>query len=152
MSSNIKLDNKILKENNNLIIHCPDCKKEYPAPFPGLYRCASCYCKFLITDSPLNIKIIPYFDEMNFEPFFIMLVVLGVVLLGVSKDVSLSFSSRLTLFSAILIFIYALYQGVGILCRKYQYVDRFFRKCSRIHDKNYIDSNTLIRIDDPNIK
>lgn len=127
-------------------INCPDCDKAFEKPEPGQYRCPSCYCKLSVGyDS--EVTIIPYFNEMNIEPFIVMLGVLGVVLLVAAGDHYMSFSDRLSLFTIIMISVYGIYRLVGYFCSKKRGVDRFFRRWSRTYEENYKDPDTLIRIE-----
>ena len=127
-------------------IICPDCEKEFKKPEPGLYRCPVCYCKFSM-EYDSEVKIIPYFSEMNLEPFIVMLGVLGMVLLVAAGDNFLSFGDRLSLFSMIMIAVYGFYRLIGYFCLKKRGVDRFFRRWSRTHEENFKDADTLIRVE-----
>lgn len=127
-------------------ITCPDCEKEFDKPEPGQYRCPTCYCKFSMEDDS-EIKIIPYFSEMNLEPFIVMLGVLGIVLLVAAGDNFMPFNERLSLFSIIMLAVYGLYRLIGYFCLKKRGVDRFFRRWSRTHEANFKDEETLIQLE-----
>ena len=107
-------------------MNCPDCQKEYPSQEKGKYQCVQCYVKFTV-DQAGSVKIIPFFDEMHFQPILIMLGILGSVLVFAVDDSFMSFSDRLSYFGMFVLVTLGVYQGVNWLCHRYRKVDRFFR-------------------------
>lgn len=112
------------------IINCPDCEKEHPRPKPGAYKCDQCFCKFIVEEDK-SLKIVPFFDELDFTPILIMLGVLGLVLLVAMGDQYMPFMERLQFF---LIFVAVVWGGFKLSqwsCRRYRGFDRFCRRISR---------------------
>ncbi len=126
--STSQLDDTPKKTGNT--INCPDCEMEHKRPQPGAYKCTQCFCKFTV-EPDQSIKIIPFFDEMKFEPIMVMLAVLGLVLLVAMGDKYMSFTERLNFYLLFVAVVYGVYKISQILCRRYRGVDRFFRKISR---------------------
>ena len=90
-------------------------------------------------------EIIPFFDEMNLGPIYVMLLVLGVVLLAAMGDRIMSFYQRLNLFVLIAILAVGSFKLLNWLCRRYRGVDRFFRRGTR--PPHLTDPEALIKID-----
>lgn len=125
-------------------VNCPDCQAEYPRPRPGSYKCAQCFCKFVVAEDQ-SLKIVPFFDEMKLEPILVMLAILGLILLVAVGDAFMPFGQRLNLFLLFAAFILGFFKGAQYLCRQYRGVDRFFRKISRPVVGS--DGTSLIRLD-----
>ena len=137
----METDQQVLKKN---VIHCPDCEKEYPKPHPGKYQCVQCFVKFTF-EKDSSIKIIPFFDEMDYVPIFLMLGVTGFVLLVAMGDKLWEFSERLNIFLILVTVFLGGFKGANMLCRRYRGADRFFRRISRPRIQG--DDESLIKLE-----